>query len=107
MKFNAPKGSTDPNASYVDENLDVGQEGSIVPAIAVEAPQREIINAILAAGLIPDENNLAQLAEAIKVLGLPEGGTEGQTIVKQPDGSVTWGNVSGMPVGTLHFPEHR
>lgn len=34
-----------------------------------EHPQREIIQAIVAAGLTPSETNLAQLAEAIPILG--------------------------------------
>ncbi|GFM33275.1 phage tail protein [Desulfovibrio subterraneus] len=35
---------------------------------------------------------------------LPPGGETGQVIIKQEDGSLAWGTVAGMPVGTLHFP---
>ena len=35
---------------------------------------------------------------------LPPGGETGQVIIKQADGSLAWGSVAGMPVGTLHFP---
>ena len=35
---------------------------------------------------------------------LPAGGEPGQVIIKQEDGSLAWGTVAGMPVGTLHFP---
>lgn len=32
---------------------------------------------------------------------LPEGGEEGQTLIKQADGSLAWGNVGGVPVGQI------
>lgn len=65
MKYQPPIGSADPNASYVDDNPAAGQEGSAVPAKAVEHPQREIQTVITAAGLTPDENQVDQLNEAI------------------------------------------
>lgn len=65
MKYYPPIGSADPNAPYVDDNPAAGQEGSAVPAKAVEHPQREIQAVIEAAGLTPDENQIDQLNEAI------------------------------------------
>lgn len=66
MKYNQPHNETDPNATYKDFNLDTGEPGSIPPAIAIEAPQREIVAAITAAGLTPDANDNTQLSQAIK-----------------------------------------
>ncbi|UZP67644.1 phage tail protein [Desulfovibrio mangrovi] len=35
---------------------------------------------------------------------IPAGGEPGQVLIRQQDGSLAWGSVGGMPVGTLHFP---
>ncbi len=66
MKYNQPHNETDPNATYKDFNLDTGEPGSIPPAIAIEAPQREIVAAILAAGLTPNADDNTQLSQAIE-----------------------------------------
>lgn len=68
MRYNAPPGSVDPNASYVTGNPVTKTKGSPVPSEAVEYPQREIVNTILAAGLIPDNTDLTQLKMAILLL---------------------------------------
>ncbi len=68
MKYIAPIGAADPNDPYVDGNPGTGTEGSAVPAAAIEHPMREIVSAITAAGLSPDENNLTQLIDAIEIL---------------------------------------
>lgn len=47
--------------------------GSIPPGEAIEHPQREIINVIVAAGLTPSGADLTQLLEAIKKLSNPVG----------------------------------
>lgn len=65
MKYVPPLGATDSNASYQDGNPEAGILGSIVPAAAIETPQREIMNAIIQAGLSPDTDDLNQLARAI------------------------------------------
>ena len=70
MKYNQPHNETDPNATYKDFNLDTGEPGSIPPAIAIEAPQREIVAAITAAGLTPDGNDNTQLSKAIGTVSL-------------------------------------
>jgi hypothetical protein len=66
MKYQAPFGSVDPNAPYVDRNVPGAVVGSKVPAPAIEDPQRELVNLILAAGLTPDEDDLHQLGKAIQ-----------------------------------------
>jgi len=65
MEYNAPPGSQDPNAPYVNGIPGV-QKGSPVNANAVEYPQREILAVIEAAGLTPTNNDLTQLLQAIQ-----------------------------------------
>ena len=66
MKYNAPFGSLDPDAHYVDRSTPDAQSGSKVPAKAIEHPQREIIAVIQAAGLTPSEGSTTQLLEALQ-----------------------------------------
>lgn len=66
MDYVQPLGEADPNAPYKDRNTGAGEPGSRVPAKAIENPQREIVNAIIAAGLDPDPARVDQLAEAIE-----------------------------------------
>lgn len=65
MLYNPPTGSVDPNASYVGKDVVAGTQGSKVPKMAVEATQREIVNAERAAGLTPTNSDLTQLLQAI------------------------------------------
>ncbi|MCJ2108020.1 DUF2313 domain-containing protein [Methylobacterium sp. E-041] len=66
--YNPPTGSTDPNAPFVGKNTAAGTQGSKVPAAAVEYTQREIVAAIIAAGLSPTNADLSQLSQAIRGL---------------------------------------
>ncbi|HGM5579297.1 TPA: hypothetical protein ACKP22_000955 [Pseudomonas putida] len=50
---------------FVDENTTTGQVGSLIPAVWGNAVTQEILGVIAAAGLVPDESNNAQLAQAI------------------------------------------
>ena len=68
MKYVPPLGATDPNASYQDGNPEAGILGSIVPAAAIERPQREIMHVITQAGLEPSGEALTQLYQAITAL---------------------------------------
>lgn len=70
MKYTQPLGEQNPNAGYNNGVPDAGIEGSIVPAEAIENPQREIVNAILASGLVPDGADNTQLAKAILMMAL-------------------------------------
>lgn len=58
-------GADDP---YVDADIPGGIPGSLVPAAAIEDPQREIVAIIEAAGLVPDGGDLTQLLQAIQSL---------------------------------------
>jgi hypothetical protein len=66
MKYVPPiNNNGDPNAPYV--NYTTGVDGSLVPATAVEHPMREILNVITGVGMVPNENDLTQLYQAIKL----------------------------------------
>lgn len=58
----------DPDRPYIDANPALGIEGSRPPAASIEHTQREIVNAIAAAGLVPDKNDLTQLAQVLAML---------------------------------------
>ena len=64
MKYNQPYGVSDPNAAYINGNPSTGTMGSIPPAASIEYPQREIVALIAAAGLTPDNADLAQAAQS-------------------------------------------
>lgn len=67
MKYIPPKDQVElgENAVYKDTDLNIGEPGSMVPAKAIEAPQREIHNTILKSGIIPSDTDLTQLYQAI------------------------------------------
>lgn len=65
MKYQEPYGGAESDP-YVDGSPSLGIEGSIIPAGAVEFPQREIMNHIVVNGWDPDEIDLAQLARAVQ-----------------------------------------
>lgn len=64
MKYVKPLNETDENAGYTNADPAHGIKGSTVPA-AIEMPQREIVAAIIAAGLVPSGEDGGQLAQAI------------------------------------------
>lgn len=65
MKYVKPLNEMDENAGYTDADPAHGIKGSTVPAAAIEMPQREIVAAIVAAGLVPSGEDGGQLAQAI------------------------------------------
>ena len=68
MKYQNPYGVTEPveDASYVNGDPSIARQGSIIPAAAVEFPQREIVNFIEASALVPSDNDLLQLTRATR-----------------------------------------
>ncbi|MBY2918856.1 hypothetical protein [Rhizobium leguminosarum] len=85
MKYNAPYGSADPNAPYVDRNMAAATKGSIPPAAAIEFPQREIMAVITAAGISGSNGDLTQLYQAIQQLILAAtGGGDTSNYVLMP-----------------------
>jgi hypothetical protein len=65
MKYVPPLGEA-AGAAYVDGNRSAGTKGSLVPAAAVEYPQREIDHVISFFGLTPANSDLQQLRKAIE-----------------------------------------
>lgn len=66
MKYNPPfNGNIDD--SYIDAIPVTGVEGSVIPAAAVEVPQREIVNFILKSALSPTNGDLNQLARSVQI----------------------------------------
>jgi hypothetical protein len=53
---------------FVDENLDLGQEGTVVTAHHLNALTEEIRNTIVAAGITPDRISMNQLAAAVAAI---------------------------------------
>ena len=47
MKYTKPLNETNEDAGYVNADVSIGRRGSTVPAEAIEAPQREIVAAIM------------------------------------------------------------
>ncbi|MCJ7996701.1 hypothetical protein J5N58_07010 [Rhizobium cremeum] len=68
MKYQAPYGSSDPDADYVDRNSTTATSGSKIPAGFPNWTQREIVDVIEKAGFTPDD--VLQLAAAIQSGGL-------------------------------------
>ena len=70
MLYNPPSGTSDPNGPYLGKNVGAGQQGSRVPRLAVEAPQREIvafINAGVGKGLpAPTNDDLTQMLKVAR-----------------------------------------
>jgi hypothetical protein len=58
----------DEDAPYIDGNRSAGTKGSIVPAAAIEHTQRELVNLINFAGLVPNAGDLEQVRKAIEAL---------------------------------------
>lgn len=67
MKYVAPPGQPDPNADYITGIPGI-KRGSPIPGEMPTHVQREIVNAILAADLVPDGEQLDQLALAIGII---------------------------------------
>ena len=67
MKYIQPLDqANDANAPYTNGNPIAGINGSIVPAKAIEYPQRELVNLITQTGLQPDNTNLTQIVDSLK-----------------------------------------
>lgn len=67
MRYEAPFGSVDANAPYVDRNTPGAVSGSRVPAAAIENPQRELVQILIDRGFTPSAADLGQISKALKV----------------------------------------
>lgn len=103
MKYTPPVGGQ-PNDSYIDGNPATGTEGSPVPARAIEAPQREIVDVITASGQVPQDGDYTQLRQAIQkmiIAGQKAVVLDGATF----DASVASGEVVRWDSGVGKFDE--
>ena len=66
MRYQAPFGSSDPNAPYVDRDTPGAVRGSVPPASAIEHPQRELEALISLSDLDPDPADLQQVPKAVR-----------------------------------------
>jgi microcystin-dependent protein len=89
MQYVQPLGEA-ADAAYVNANPVSGIDGSIVPAAAIEHPQREIMAVIAASEIEPSSDDLAQLLAAIQLL-----------ISRAATGSVVWYAANSAPAGFL------
>ncbi|MCH9852973.1 MAG: phage tail protein [Alphaproteobacteria bacterium] len=80
------------NSKYSNGNPETNTPGSIIPAQAIEHPQREIVNVISESGLTPNADDNEQLYQAIRKLCAPAGQI------------MMWGGASGasVPKGFLY-----
>lgn len=81
MQYNKPFDQIDPNAAYVNGNPAAGIQGSIIPAEAIEQDQREVVAAIVGAGLTPSGTDLTQLYQAILIGGFSAAGGTANAII--------------------------
>jgi len=116
MKYVPPLGEA-ADAAYVDGNRSAGTKGSLVPAAAVEYPQREIDHAISFFGLTPVNADLQQLRKAIEaaIAAATGGGDTSQFFlisqarsrlkffpeIESADGKM---NVTSPSAGTVQVP---
>ena len=106
MKYHQPFDQpTNPNAGYTDGNPSTGVNGSIPPAASIEFPQREIVAAIVSAGLTPSDADLTQLKEAIQLIDV----CNVEKMATNTGSATAWIAAipalpsSGIPVGTAFW----
>jgi hypothetical protein len=109
MEYNAPYGVSDPDAPYVNGNPTTGTMGSIPPAASIEYPQRELVNFITDAGLVPDNGDLHQLGRSVQtghvIYGVDSGAANLLSIALTPplvayiDGMHIWVRVAVTNTG--------
>jgi len=66
MKYQPPYGSPGADDPYVNGDPTIARQGSIIPAQAVEHPQREIVELIEKSGIAPADTELNQLTYAAR-----------------------------------------
>lgn len=66
MDYFPPYGSLDPDAPYVDRNTPGAISGSKVPALAIEVPQRELVNLVESSGMTTDAEDRHQVLKAVR-----------------------------------------
>ena len=99
MRYHPPAGSALPNAPYVGKNIALQQQGSRIPPQVPEYTQREIVNVVELSAQVPTDDDLTQLARAIRLAGLQTftdtSATPGYITVGSP--LAVAGYAAGMP----------
>ncbi|KQP11147.1 hypothetical protein ASF28_08880 [Methylobacterium sp. Leaf99] len=99
MRYHPPAGSALPNAPYVGKNIALQQQGSRIPPQVPEYVQREIVNVVELSGQVPTDDDLTQIARAIRLAGLQTftdtSATPGYITVGSP--LAVAGYAAGMP----------
>ncbi|NTF87484.1 hypothetical protein G6L46_10145 [Agrobacterium rhizogenes] len=101
MKYQAPYGSLDPDAPYVDRNSAAAVKGSALPAAAIEDPQREIVGALIKSGIVPADDDLLQLAKAMRSQQLNyfiDGGAANAISIALDPAPSSWNDLIGVPL---------
>jgi hypothetical protein len=104
MKYEQPFGVSDPNASYINGNPSTGTMGSIPPAASIENPQREIVNFIADANLVPADTDLHQLGRSVQSNGViycDDQGTQNQLAITLSPPIIVKSPISNTGPSTL------
>lgn len=104
MKYQAPYGSADPDAPYVDRDTPGAISGSKVPAAAIEHPQRELAALISLTGQAPTAADQTQVARAVQSQRLnyaAAGGSANALTAALAPAPATHAATVGMPVRLL------
>jgi hypothetical protein len=126
LEYNEPFGGNT-NDPYVDGNPSLGIEGSVIPAAAVEYPQREIVNFITHNQFVPTNGDTFQLSRSVQLDVVNYGidyGTANQMkvtlepspiayraglkifiLVKFPNSGTTTLNVNGLGAVPVRHPD--
>ncbi len=66
MKYFQPFGVADPDAGYLNGNPATGVQGSIPDCRGYEGQMRDLVNLIKAAGIVPTDADLQQIARSVR-----------------------------------------
>ena len=108
MQYNQPYGEPPEvvvgDQPYVNGNPSTGTMGSIPPAASIEYPQREIVNIVTDAGIVPDNGDLHQISRAVQsgtlIRGIDTGTVNVVSIALTPaladyiDGMFVWVRIA-------------
>jgi hypothetical protein len=99
MKYQAPFGSVDPAAPFVDRNTPAAVVGSKIPAGFPNWTQNEIIDAIAKSGITPaDSLQLAKAIQSQKMNYVAAGGTANAITAVLSPAPTSWIDLIGVPI---------
>jgi hypothetical protein len=99
MKYQAPFGSVDPAAPFVDRNTPAADVGSKIPAGFPNWTQNEIIDAINKSGIAPvDVLQLAKAIQSQKMNYVVAGGAVNAITAVLSPAPASWADLVGVPI---------